>query len=127
MMGTQAAPERLFYDFCLEDHVPDDHLLRRIGRFLDLGDVRQTLQSPRIYRCSTGRGEMMALGHGPTSPSMLSTMLMCVPKVGYSERPAGFMRQDAALSVTKGRLRSVPAQTEVLSEYAPSQNSPRHQ
>jgi len=30
MMGTQAAPERLFYDFCLEDHVPDDHLLRRI-------------------------------------------------------------------------------------------------
>jgi hypothetical protein len=30
MMGTQAAPERLFYDFCLEDHVPDDHLLRRM-------------------------------------------------------------------------------------------------
>jgi hypothetical protein len=30
MMGTQAAPEQLFYDFCLEDHVPDDHLLRRI-------------------------------------------------------------------------------------------------
>ena len=29
MMGTQAAPERLFYDFCLEEHVPDDHLLRR--------------------------------------------------------------------------------------------------
>ena len=30
MMGVQAAPERLFYDFCLEDHVPCDHLLRRI-------------------------------------------------------------------------------------------------
>ena len=40
MMGTQAAPERLFYDFCLEDHVPDDHLLRRVDRFLDLSDVR---------------------------------------------------------------------------------------
>ncbi len=26
MMGMQAAPERLFYDFCLEDHVPADHL-----------------------------------------------------------------------------------------------------
>ena len=36
MMGMQAAPEQLFYDFCLEDHVPDDHLLRRIDRFLDL-------------------------------------------------------------------------------------------
>lgn len=23
MMGVQSAPERLFYDFCLENHVPD--------------------------------------------------------------------------------------------------------
>jgi len=52
MMGTQAAPERLFYDFCLEDHVPDDHLLRRIDRFLDLSDVRQKL---RPFYCSIGR------------------------------------------------------------------------
>ena len=44
MMGVQAAPERLFYDFCLEDHVPDDHLLRRIDCFLDLGSVRQELK-----------------------------------------------------------------------------------
>lgn len=26
MMGQQAAPARLFYDFCLEDHVPCEHL-----------------------------------------------------------------------------------------------------
>ena len=52
MMGTQAAPERLFYDFCLEDHVPGDHLLRRIDRFLDLSDVRQKL---RPFYCSIGR------------------------------------------------------------------------
>ena len=32
MMGTQAAPEDLFYDFCLDDHVPCDHLLRQMGR-----------------------------------------------------------------------------------------------
>lgn len=44
MMGTQAAPERLFYDFCLEDHVPADHLLRRIDRFLDLSDLRRELK-----------------------------------------------------------------------------------
>ena len=26
-MGMQTAPARLFYDFCLDDHVPKDHLL----------------------------------------------------------------------------------------------------
>lgn len=36
MMGEQTAPEQLFYDFCLEDHVPADHMLRQIDRFLDL-------------------------------------------------------------------------------------------
>jgi hypothetical protein len=33
MMGMPAAPQRLFYDFCLVDHVPCDHLLRRIDDF----------------------------------------------------------------------------------------------
>jgi len=45
MMGRQATPERLFYDFCLDDHVPRDHLLRRIDRFVDLDGVRQELRS----------------------------------------------------------------------------------
>ena len=44
MMGFQSAPERLFYDFCLEDHVPDDHLLRRIDAHLDLSGVRRELK-----------------------------------------------------------------------------------
>ena len=43
MMGTQATPERLFYDLCLEDHVPGDHLLRQIDQFLDLSDIRKRL------------------------------------------------------------------------------------
>jgi hypothetical protein len=30
MMGVQAASAQLFYDFCLDDHVPCDHLLRGI-------------------------------------------------------------------------------------------------
>src|SRR6202521_1187524 len=44
MMGMQTAPAQLFYDFCLDDHVPDDHLLRRIDRFLDLQKVRTELK-----------------------------------------------------------------------------------
>ena len=44
MMGRQAIPERLFYDFCLDDHVPADHLLRRIDRFVDVDGVRWKLK-----------------------------------------------------------------------------------
>ncbi len=43
-MGMQTAPAQLFYDFCLDDHVPGDHLLRRIDRFLDLEKVRAELK-----------------------------------------------------------------------------------
>jgi len=68
MMGTQAAPGQLFYDFCLEDHVPDDHLLRRIDRFLDLSDVRQTL---RPFYCTIGRPSI--------APELMIRMLI----VGY--------------------------------------------
>jgi hypothetical protein len=30
MMGMQTAPAQLFYDFCLDDQIPEGHLLRRI-------------------------------------------------------------------------------------------------
>ena len=44
MMGVQATSARLFYDFCLDDHVPSDPILRSIDRHLDLDDVRQALK-----------------------------------------------------------------------------------
>jgi transposase len=44
MMGQQGgAQDRLFYSFNLNDHVPSDHLLRGIDRFLDLSDLRKHL------------------------------------------------------------------------------------
>ena len=43
MMGIQETPARLFYDFCLEEHVPVDHVLRGIDRHLGLDDLRQSL------------------------------------------------------------------------------------
>jgi hypothetical protein len=44
MMGSQGgAQERLFYSFSLEDQIPRDHLLRGIGRFLDLIELREHL------------------------------------------------------------------------------------
>lgn len=37
MMGPkQEAQAALFYEFSLEDHVPQDHLLGSIDRFVDL-------------------------------------------------------------------------------------------
>jgi len=44
MMGERGATqEALFYGFSLERHVPGDHLLRKIDRFVDLSDVRAHL------------------------------------------------------------------------------------
>ncbi len=44
MMGSQAEPEQLFYDFRLDDHVPRNHLLRQTDVFVDLESVRQELK-----------------------------------------------------------------------------------
>ena len=68
MMGTQATPEQLFYDFCLDDHVPEDHLLRRIDRFLDLGSVRRELATHYSH-----------IGRPSIDPELMIRMLI----VGY--------------------------------------------
>lgn len=44
MMGKQAEPEQLFYDFRLDDHVPATPLLRQIDVFVDLDSVRRDLK-----------------------------------------------------------------------------------
>jgi hypothetical protein len=45
MMGERTATqEALFYGFSLERHVPGDHLLRKIDRFVDLSGVRAHLE-----------------------------------------------------------------------------------
>ena len=44
MMGEQLGrQDRLFYEFCLEDRVPADHVLRRIDAVLDLSWLRSEL------------------------------------------------------------------------------------
>jgi hypothetical protein len=41
MMGRQDEPERLFYEFRLESHVPRDHLLRGIDAVTDFSEIRK--------------------------------------------------------------------------------------
>ena len=44
MMGHQQVNQAaLFYEFSLERHVPTDHLLRSIERFVELGELRREL------------------------------------------------------------------------------------
>src|SRR5829696_1541275 len=69
MMGRSGgAPDQLFYSFNLEDHVPPDHLLRGIDRFLDLGELRKHLST---FYSHTGRPSI--------DPDLMIRMLI----VGY--------------------------------------------
>ena len=57
MMGERRVmQEALFYGFSLERHVPDNHLLRKIDRFVDLvggpGASGAVLQRRRVGRRS---------------------------------------------------------------------------
>jgi transposase len=68
MIGIQGTPARLFYDFCLEEHVPVDHVLRGIDRHLALDDLRQSLKP--FYS---------AMGRPSVDPELMIRMLI----VGY--------------------------------------------
>lgn len=69
MMGPrQEAQAALFYEFSLEDHVPQDHLLRSIDRFVDLSGIRAHLADFYSY---TGRPSI--------DPELMIRMLL----VGY--------------------------------------------
>ena len=70
MMGPrQAAQGALFYVFSLEDHVPADHLLRSIDRFVDLSGIRSHLVP---FYSSTGRPSV--------DPELMIRMLI----IGYT-------------------------------------------
>jgi hypothetical protein len=56
MMGRQEAAPELFYDFRLDEHVPADHMLRGIDRFLDLSALRAKLAP--FYSSIARRGKV---------------------------------------------------------------------
>jgi transposase len=69
MMGRlDDRQQPLFYDFCLDDHVPQDHLLRQIATVLDLSEVRQKLAP---YYSAMGRPSI--------DPELMIRMLL----IGY--------------------------------------------
>ena len=70
MMGSRTgSQDRLFYSFNLEDHIPQNHLLRNVDRCLDLSELRQHLAD---YYSHTGRPSI--------DPELMIRMLV----IGYS-------------------------------------------
>ena len=69
MMGERTVrQEALFYGFSLEDHVPADHLLRSIDRFVELASIRRHLEP--YYS---------AIGRPSVDPELMIRMLL----IGY--------------------------------------------
>src|SRR5665647_3196768 len=69
MMGhRQVDQAALFYEFSLEAHVPADHFLRSIDRFVELGDLRRELA-----------GFYSTMGRPSVDPELMLRMLI----VGY--------------------------------------------
>jgi transposase len=69
MMGhRQVEQAAFFYEFSLERHVPTDHLLRSIDRFVELGELRQELA-----------GFYSTMGRPSIDPELMIRMLI----IGY--------------------------------------------
>ena len=69
MMGSRRqAQGALFYELSIETHVPADHMLRAVDRFVDLAGIRQHLAP---FYSSTGRPSV--------DPELMIRMLL----VGY--------------------------------------------
>jgi transposase len=69
MMGRQNAPEKLFYQFRLEDHVPSDHPLRQLDTALTFARARTVLA-----------GHYSRKGRPSVDPELMLRMLL----VGYA-------------------------------------------
>ena len=65
MRSQDDRQDQFFYNFRLEDHVPEDHLLRRIDAVLDLSGLREHLAP---YYSHTGRPSI--------DPELLVRMLL---------------------------------------------------
>jgi transposase len=69
MMGhRQVEQAALFYEFSLERHIPADHLLRSIDRFVELGELRRELA-----------GFYSSIGRPSIDPELMIRMLI----IGY--------------------------------------------
>jgi len=66
MMGPRQVEQgALFYEFSLDGHVPPEHLLRSIDRFVELSELRRELA-----------GFYSAIGRPSVDPELMIRMLI---------------------------------------------------
>src|SRR5215471_7282472 len=96
MMGhRQVEQAALFYEFSLERHIPADHWLWSIDRFVDLQEIRQDLTP--FYSC---------IGRPSIDPELMIRMLL----IGYcsaSDRSGACVRRSTSIWPTGGSVGSV--------------------
>ena len=111
-MGCKDNPQSpLFYSFDLDEVVPQDHLLRKIDRFLDLSDLRQHLAS---YYSHTGRPSvdpelmirMLIIGY---CLGIRSERRLCEEARRRTKVAGAFPDGESALMLVAARLRHVSA------------------
>ena len=105
MMGERTVmQEALFYSFRIEDHVPQDHLLRSVDRFVDLTGIREHLKP---FFSSTGRPSV--------DPELMIRMLLIGYCMGIARSAACARRcistspiAGSAGSISRGRCPITP-------------------
>jgi transposase len=92
MMGSRQVEQGvLFYNFSLDAHVPADHLLRSIDRFVDLSELRRELAP--FYS---------TLGRPSIDPELMIRMLV----VGAALRFRANQRHRGCYSITSSAVTS---------------------
>ena len=114
MMGERTVmQEALFYEFSIERHVPADHLLRSIDRFVDLSDLRSHLKPfyseigrPSIdpeLMIEVADGQQVGLALGKPCPRRRALTLRAVPVAAGVVGDAPLAAVLAGLDVTAER------------------------
>src|SRR6478672_4112441 len=102
MMGDRLVmQESLFYQFRLDDHVPADHMLRAIDRFLDLDRLRRHLAP---FYSTTGRPSIDRASKFDCTTCLLK--VRCCPKEPVRKIPRSILERsrDVARSLVGTEL-----------------------
>jgi hypothetical protein len=87
MMGRQDDRQQtLFYDFSLEEHVPEGHLLRKVAGVLDLSDVRRQLAPVEV---TGGAAQRLYFSAFRACPAWVSGSTRAQTALGPDPRTAG--------------------------------------
>jgi transposase len=103
MMGQQPRTDSLLYYFRLEDQIPDDHLLKRLDRFIDFGFVRERL-----------RDTYSAIGRPSIDLEVLLRLLLVGYPYGITARTAALFAFQAMTVVTRGKTQRLAAAARLI-------------